>query len=82
MASNLTVMGNKEILLVAENIAHEKGIAPQEVINAMAEGIKAAAKKKYGQNLSIDCQIDKKKKCSKSILFLDFTQCFQNILAL
>ncbi len=60
MASNLTVMGNKEILLVAENIAHEKGIAPQEVINAMAEGIKAAAKKKYGQNLSIDCQIDKK----------------------
>lgn len=60
MASNLTVMGNKEILLVAENIAHEKGIDPQEVINAMAEGIKVAAKKKYGQNLSIDCQIDRK----------------------
>ncbi len=60
MASNLTVMGNKEILLVAETIAHEKGIAPQEVISAMEEGIKAAAKKKYGQNLSIECQIDKK----------------------
>lgn len=60
MASNLTVVGNKEILLVAENIAHEKSIDPQEVINAMAEGIKAAAKKKYGQNLSIDCQIDRK----------------------
>lgn len=60
MASNLTVTGNKEILLVAENIAHEKGIAPQEVINAMAEGIKTAARKKYGQNLSIECEIDKK----------------------
>jgi len=60
MASNLSVMGNKEILLVAENIAHEKGISPQEVVEAMSEGIKAAAKKKYGQNLEIECEIDKK----------------------
>lgn len=60
MASNLTVMGNKEILLVAENIAHEKGIAVQEVIGAMEEGIKLAAKKKYGTHLAIDCKIDKK----------------------
>ena len=60
MASNLSVMGNKEILLVAENIAHEKGISPQEIIHAMEEGIKAAAKKKYGHNLSIECLIDKK----------------------
>lgn len=60
MASNLTVMGNKEILLVAENIAHEKGIAVQEVISAMEEGIKLAAKKKYGNHLEIECRIDKK----------------------
>jgi len=60
MASNLSVMGNKEILLVAENIAHEKGISPQEIVSAMEEGIKAAAKKKYGHNLSIECVIDKK----------------------
>jgi len=60
MASNLTVMGNKEILLVAENIAHEKGISPQEIVQAMEEGIKAAAKKKYGHNLAIECVIDKK----------------------
>lgn len=45
MASNLTIMGNKEILLVAENIAHEKGISLQEIIEAMEEGIKLAAKK-------------------------------------
>ncbi len=60
MASNLTIMGNKEILLVAENIAHEKGIALQEVVEAMEEGIKLAAKKKYGGHLDIDCRIDKK----------------------
>jgi N utilization substance protein A len=60
MASNLTVMGNKEILLVAENIAHEKGLSPNEVIGAMEEGIKLAAKKKYGHHLEIDCKIDKK----------------------
>ena len=60
MNNSHTVTGNKEILLVAENIAHEKGLNPQDVINAMAEGIKAAAKKKYGKNLSIDCQIDRK----------------------
>lgn len=60
MASNLTIMGNKEILLVAENIAHEKGISLQEVIEAMEEGIKLAAKKKYGHHLDIQCRIDKK----------------------
>jgi N utilization substance protein A len=60
MASNLTVMGNKEILLVAENIAHEKRIAVSEVVGAMEEGIKLAAKKKYGSHLAIDCKIDKK----------------------
>ncbi len=60
MASNLTVMGSKEILLVAETIAHEKGISLNDIIEAMQEGIKLAAKKKYGLNLSIECNIDKK----------------------
>jgi N utilization substance protein A len=53
-------MGNKEILLVAENIAHEKGIPLLEVIGALEEGIKSAAKKKFGHNLEIQCVIDKK----------------------
>lgn len=60
MNSTHTVTGNKEILLVAENIAHEKGLNPQDIIDAMAMGIKVAAKKKYGQDLTIDCQIDRK----------------------
>jgi N utilization substance protein A len=53
-------MGNKEILLVAETIAHEKGISPSDIIHAMQEGIKSAAKKKYGHHLNIECVIDKK----------------------
>jgi N utilization substance protein A len=53
-------MGNKEILLVAETIAHEKGISPNDVIGAMEDGIKLAAKKKYGHNLDIECVIDRK----------------------
>ncbi len=60
MTSNLTVMGNKEILLVAETIAHEKGISAADIVHAMEEGIKSAAKKKYGHHLNIDCVIDKK----------------------
>ncbi len=53
-------MGNKEILLVAENIAHEKGIALQDILEAMEEGLKLAAKKKYGGHLDIECKINKK----------------------
>ncbi len=60
MSVNSTIIGNKETILVAENIAHEKGISTQDVIEAMEEGIKAAAKKKYGSHLEIDCKIDKK----------------------
>ncbi len=46
--------------MVAENIAHEKGISLQEVVDAMQEGIGLAAKKKYGHHLDIECRIDKK----------------------
>lgn len=60
MGNSFTIMGNKEILLVAENIAHEKHLNPQEIIAAMEEGIKSAAKKKYGNNLTIECKIDRK----------------------
>ncbi len=60
MTTNSTITGNKEILLVAETIAREKGIANNDVIEAMEEGIKIAAKKKYGINLDIECKIDRK----------------------
>ena len=60
MSGNSNIVGNKETLLVAESIAHEKGISTQDVILAMEEGLKAAAKKKYGGHLDIECKIDKK----------------------
>jgi len=60
MTTNSTITGNKEILLVAETIAREKGIANNDVIEAMEEGIKIAAKKKYGISLDIECKIDRK----------------------
>ena len=50
MASNLTVMGNKEILLVAETIAHEKGISLNDVVEAMQEG----SKDRYFQDVEDD----------------------------
>lgn len=54
------IIGNKEILLIAERIAHEKGISREDIITAMKEGIKLAAKKKYGNNLSLECEINGK----------------------
>lgn len=53
-------MGNKEILLVAESIAHEKGIATKDIIEAMESGIELAARKKYGNLDNIECKIDRK----------------------
>jgi len=55
-----TVIGNKEILLVAENIAHSKGITKEKVIEAIQDGIELAAKKKYGYNLLVECEINQK----------------------
>jgi N utilization substance protein A len=57
---SFSVVGNKEIVIVAEAIAHEKGISPDDVIKAMEEGIKLAARKKYGHDLVIKCVIDRK----------------------
>tara|TARA_B110000259_G_scaffold188290_1_gene246281 strand:- start:6687 stop:7997 length:1311 start_codon:yes stop_codon:yes gene_type:complete len=55
-----TVVGNKEILLVAENIAHSKGITKEKVVEAIQDGIEMAAKKKYGYNLLVECEINPK----------------------
>ena len=60
MSNNLTVTGNKEIIVVAESIAREQGIETADIIGAIEDGIIVAAKKKYGSNLQISCQIDKK----------------------
>lgn len=55
-----TIIGNKEIIYVAESIAHEKGLAVDDIITAMENGIKIAARKKYGNEVNIECFIDHK----------------------
>ena len=57
---HFNVVGNREIVIVAETIAQQKGIPTDVVINAMEEGIKLAARKKYGHDLLIKCSIDRK----------------------
>ena len=60
MGVQSSVFGNKEIILVAESIAHEKGIPIDSIISAIEGGMATAAKRQYGLSLDIDCNIDKK----------------------
>ena len=54
------VKGSRELLLVAERMAADKGIQVDSIIDAMETGIKMAARKKYGHDLDVECVIDKK----------------------
>lgn len=60
MAKGLENSGNKEILFVIETIAQEKDIPVDSVIQAMEEGLKLAARRKYGHDLLIECKLDRK----------------------
>lgn len=60
MAKGLENSGNKEILFVIETIAQEKDIPVDSVVQAMEEGLKLAARKKYGHDLLIECKLDRK----------------------
>ncbi len=57
---NDIVKGSRELLLVSERMASDKGIPVDSIINAMEAGLKLAARKKYGHDLNIECEIDKK----------------------
>lgn len=60
MSKNSEIGGNKEILFVVETIAQEKNIAVDSVVEAMEEGLKLAARKKYGHDLLVECKLDRK----------------------
>ena len=49
-----------ELLQIAEAVARDKSIDQELVIEAMEEAIQTAAKKKYGQELQIKAEIDRK----------------------
>lgn len=54
------VLGNNEILRVAQAVASEKGIPSDAVMEAIEQGLKVAAKKKYGSDYDIDATINRK----------------------
>ncbi|MDR0571418.1 MAG: transcription termination factor NusA [Rickettsiales bacterium] len=54
------IKGSKELLLVIERMASDKGIAVNSIIEALEDGIKLAARKKFGHDLDIKCVVDKK----------------------
>lgn len=60
MSKNSEIGGNREILFVIETIAQEKNIAIESVVEAMEEGLKLAARKKYGHDLLVECKLDRK----------------------
>jgi N utilization substance protein A len=58
--SNVTGLGNSEIMQVAEAVAREKGINKESVIEAMEHAIETAGKRKYGHKHNIKAEIDRK----------------------
>ncbi|MDR1495085.1 MAG: transcription termination factor NusA [Rickettsiales bacterium] len=54
------VKGSRELLLVVEGLANDKGIDIGSVMGAMEEGMKLAARKKYGSDLAVECSIDRR----------------------
>jgi N utilization substance protein A len=63
LASQIT--GSTEILQVAEAVAREKGIKKEAVVDAIAQAIGVAARKKYGYDQNIRVEIDQKSGVAK-----------------
>ncbi len=53
-------LGRVELLRVAEAVAQEKGITADEVLEAMAQAIETAARRKYGMEHEIQAEVDRK----------------------
>ena len=51
---------SKELLLVAETVAREKGIDPEEVVAALEEAIQKVGRTKYGMENDIRAHIDRR----------------------
>ena len=57
---NTPSLGRVELLRVADAVAQEKGISADEVLDAMAQAIQTAARRKYGLEHEITAEIDRK----------------------
>lgn len=51
---------SKEILMVAEAVSNEKGVAPEVIIEAIEAALASAAKKKHGGDIEVRVSIDHK----------------------
>lgn len=60
MAQEAAIMGNAEILQVADAVSREKGIDRDAVIEAMEQAIQVAGRRKYGHEMHIVANIDRK----------------------
>jgi N utilization substance protein A len=54
------VYAPRELLQVADSVARDKGIDPDEVLDAMEQAIQKAGRSKYGQEYDIRAEIDRK----------------------
>ena len=55
-----TTLQRTELLQVADAVAREKGIEPDEVLMAMEQAIQRAGRAKYGQEHDIRAEIDRR----------------------
>jgi N utilization substance protein A len=60
MVAEPAIVGNSEILQVAEAVSREKGIDREAVIEALEQAIQVAARRKYGHEMQIMSQISRK----------------------
>ena len=67
-----------ELLQIAEAVARDKSIEQELVIDAMEQAIQTAAKKKYGQELDIKAEIDRKSGKIKISRVLEVVEIIEN----
>ncbi len=53
-------VGNREMLLVVDAVANEKGVAAEVIFDAMEAALASAAKKRYSEDVAIRVVIDRK----------------------
>jgi len=55
-----TSFGSTELIQIADAVAREKNISKEEVLEALEEAIRVAARRKYGHEHSVRAEIDRK----------------------
>ena len=67
-----------ELLQVAESVARDKGIQPDEVLEAMEQAIQKAGRSKYGHEHDIRATIDRTTGAIELMRFLEVVEEVEN----